>query len=69
MQFFSVNDNMMVRYRNFGPHNLCHHVRYNSKPKTVYKVVFVLPSVKKKKKKKELGILGIWALSNTFAQM
>lgn len=67
MQFFSVNDNMMVRYRNFVPHNLCHNVHYSSKPKTVHKVVFVLPSVKKKKK--ELGILGIWALNNTFAQM
>lgn len=59
---------MILYYRNFVSLNLHHNVHHNSKATTVYKVLF---GKKKKKKRKEklTGIFGIWALSNTFAQM
>lgn len=71
MQFLSVNVSMSLHYRNFVPLNCVTMCMTKSKVKIVYKMLFGLAYVKKKKKPKKhkTGVFGNWALSNTFAQM
>lgn len=60
--FLSEWYNMILYYRNFVPLHLCHNMHYNNKTQTVYKVLFGLAPVKRKKQKQKHITWDFWDL-------